>query len=244
MGVMDERRRMIAAQPHLVSVSGTALSVELAEPKIERVRINLGFQQSGSGVPSVNNVRTIVGWTDAAILIDGVSLTVNPASLGSVLHGYYDTKTGIRWADCTSQTLSGSSTGSISSYSSRGTSSIFWGYCGNLTIYNTENMVLSNMFTFGGYGYNYDGVADWTICGSSSYPNSFWVKLPTSALSAASLDGAKAWVTDHPIQVVSKRASGTTETSIGTKQITLARGPHTITAGAGLDSVDVDYWAH
>lgn len=242
MGLMDDRRRMIAAQPHLATASGTSLNVLIAEPTVDRVRINLDFQQSGSGTPSVNNVRAIVGWQDATISVDGTSVTVNPASLGLILNGYYDTKSGVRWSDCTSQTLDGSSASSLSSYSVRENSSIFWGYCGNLSIYNSSSIVLSNMFTFEGYGYNYDGVPDWSICGSSSYPNSFWVKVPTSALPASSLDGAKQWIANHPIQVVSIRAGGPTSVNIGTNSIIIARGAHTITSGAGL--VEMDYWTH
>lgn len=240
MGVIEDRRRMIEAQPHLATASGTSLNVLITEPKIDRVRIHLDLQQSGSGTPSVDNVRTIVGWTDATISVDGTPVTVNPASLGGIVSGYYDTKSGIRWSDCTSQTLNGSA--GLSSYSVRGDSSIFWGYCGNLSIYNTDSIVLSNMFTFNGYNYDYDGASDWQMGGASAYPNSLWFKIPTSVLSASSLDGVKAWAASHNIQIVSKRASGPTETNLGTNQISIARGQHTITSGAG--DVDLDYWTN
>ncbi len=244
MDVMDDRRRMIAAQPHLATASGESFNAMIAEPKIERVRVYLGFQQSGSGAPSVDNVRTVTGWTSAGISVDGTLVTVTPDSFGSILHGYYDTASGMKFSDCTSQSINSSSLSSLTSYSDRGDSVVFWGYVGSISVYNTSNLLASNMFTFCGYGYGYDTAEDWTIWGASGYPNSFWVKVPKSVLPEASLDGVKAWVTDHPIQVAGIRASGPTETTIDTKQITITRGRHTITGGPNIDSVEMDYWTH
>lgn len=238
---MMERHRMIEAQPHLATASGTSLSVVVAEPKAERVRVNLGFRQSGSGTPSASNVRTLSGWYLPGIKIDGTDITTVPESLGGMIHGYYDSKSGVKYYDYILQTLT-DGTG-ISSYSTSGSSSIFWGYCGQLAIYNSDNTVLSNMFTFYGYNYDYAGASDWQIGGSSSYPNSFWAKIPTSVLSEGSLDGVKEWIASHNIQVVAPRKSGPVATEIGTMSISLPRGQHTISAFSG-STIELDYWTH
>lgn len=58
MGVMADRRRLIADQPHKATASG---EIMIAEPKIERLAVTFIPVQSGSGTPSPSNVRPISG---------------------------------------------------------------------------------------------------------------------------------------------------------------------------------------
>ena len=160
--------------PHLVTVSGTSFDIAVAEPRIEGLVARLHPRQAGSGAPSVNNKRAIAGWSWPSVTIDGNTYT-SPESLGGVLEGSFDYMTGYKVSEYTSQTLSGTS--SATSYTKSGNSSIFWGYFGNIAIYNAVYKPLyCNMFTFVEYSYDYAGVPDWSFCGASAYPNSVWFK--------------------------------------------------------------------
>ncbi len=74
MGVIEDRRRIIAAQPHLVTASGSSVLVNIAEPKIERLEVTFSPVQTGSGDPSPSNVRTIYGWTEIPTQMCGKNL--------------------------------------------------------------------------------------------------------------------------------------------------------------------------
>lgn len=61
------RRRLIAAQPHLVTASGETLGVAVAEPKINRLAVTFAPVQTGIGTPSPSNVRPIYGWSEIPV---------------------------------------------------------------------------------------------------------------------------------------------------------------------------------
>lgn len=84
MGVMEDRRRIIAAQPHLVTASGSSVLVNIAEPKIERLKVTFSPVQTGSGTPSPSNVRPIMGWATIAASIGTVPVDI---TLGGTYYG-------------------------------------------------------------------------------------------------------------------------------------------------------------
>jgi hypothetical protein len=84
MGVIENRRRIIAAQPHLVTASGSAVLVTIAEPKIEHLRVTFSPVQTGSGTPSPSNVRPIMGWSTIAASIGTMPVDI---SLGGTYYG-------------------------------------------------------------------------------------------------------------------------------------------------------------
>ena len=242
--MMERRKLFTMSAPHLATASGISFDITVAEPKIEELVAYLHPRQSGSGTPSGDNKRTIAGWSWPIIAIDENTYT-SPDSLGGVLEGSFNFKTGYKVSEYTSQTLSGTS--SATSYTQSGNSSIFWGYFGNIAIYNAVYKPLyCNMFTFVEYSYDYAGVPDWSFCGSSSYPNSVWFKLPTSALPAASLDGVKQWLNTNNIQMVGPRTGGARTTFVGTVDVPITRGIHHIDATDTLSDsyAEISYWTH
>lgn len=74
MGIIEERQRMIAAQPHLVTATGESVAVNIAEPKVQKLAVTFTPVQTGSGTPSPSNVRPISGWTDIAVQMCGKNL--------------------------------------------------------------------------------------------------------------------------------------------------------------------------
>lgn len=242
---MMERRQAIAENtPHIETASGKTFEIVVAEPETKEIVANLRPRQAGSGAPSVNNKRAIAGWSWPKIAIDGDSYT-SPASLGGVLWGSFNFKTGYKVSEYTSQTLSGGT--SVTSYSKSGNSSIFWGYFGNIVIYNAVYKPLfCNMFSFVEYSYDYAGVPDWSFCGASAYPNSAWFKVPTSVLPAASLDGVKQWLNTNSIQMVGPRTGGARTTFVGAVDVPITRGLHLVDASDTISDTgaEITYWTH
>lgn len=246
--LMDNRRMIIASSPYLVQENASEPVISLSVPNLASFNVHYGVKQGGSGTPSVTNKRPISPWYSVSAYADGVE--IYDKSLGSIAGGVYnidyDGQTGIASGIYISQTISASS--AISSYTTSGSSSIFWGYAGNVNIYNNpEVTIYSNMFNWTGYHYNYGTVPDWSFAGSSSYPNSFWVKVPTSVLSASSLAGAQQWVANNPIQIVAPKKTGAYSADIGSINVALARGLRTISTDPSVSHVttfDVSYWTN
>lgn len=80
------RRRLIAAQPHLVTASGETLSVAVAEPKVQRLAVTFTPVQSGSGTPSPSNVRPISGFSEIPVYL---TVSANLFDKAAVTQGYY-----------------------------------------------------------------------------------------------------------------------------------------------------------
>lgn len=242
------RRRIIASAPHLIRVREKEPVIDVAIPNIVSLNIDGGIRQSGSGAPSVFNKRSITPWYTFYVNSDEDEIIAKSLGTlaGNVYDIHYDSQTGIVTTSYISQTITTSS--SFSSYTTRGNSSIFWGYAGNLAIYNNPEVTLySNMFTWSGYHYGYDTAPDWSFAGSSAYPNSFWVKVPTSILPASSLAGATQWALENQIQVVAPGKAGGQSVDVGASNVVLTRGRHTITAHPTLapyTTFDITYWTH
>lgn len=245
MADMMERRKLFAmSAPHLETVTGASLDLAVAEPKIEEFVLHLHPQQAGSGTPSGSNKRALSGWYFPTLNIDGQPVTF-PATLNGMYSGTYDLKTGYKVSEYTSAGLSGSS---VTSYSKSGNSSIFWGYFSTIQIYNAVyKSLFCNMFTFVEYGYNYAAVPDWSMCGASAYPNSMWFKVPTSVLPAASLDGAKQWLSANTMQMVGPRSSGSRTELVAVALPEITRGQHSVELVPDYQSdsyAEISYWTH
>ena len=243
--MMDRKKLFIASAPHLKNASGLSLDINIAEPKIEEFVLHLHPQQAGSGIPSVDNKRGLSGWYFPSLYIDGAKVTFSQ-TLSGMYNGTYDLKTGYKVTEYTSASLSGNS--NVTSYIKSGDSSIFWGYFSSIQIYNAVYKPLfCNMFTFVEYSYNYAKIPDWSFCGSSAYPNSVWFKVPTSILPEDSLDGAKAFLNDNPVQMVGPRISGSRTEFVATACPELSRGSHSIEFVPDYSSdsyVELQYWTH
>ncbi len=214
-------------------------------PTIKNARIYYQPIQSGSGSPSGDNKRGLRNWYSLSFKIGNTTITTPESSTGLYgPGGYYDCDTGIATVTLTSHTMKAAND-SVTSYSNRGNSSIFWLYSSQINIYNTQNITpLSNMFTWYGYNYSYDAAPDWSFAGSSSYPNSFWMKVPNSALSELSLNGVKQWTNDNPVQVVGMRKS-TISRDFGTTTVIAPRGEQIIdcSVSTGIPhTIEFDYW--
>lgn len=244
--MIERKKEFILSAPHLTTTMDTNFNINLAEPKINEFILHLHPQQSGSGTPNVSNKRSLSGWYYPTLKIDGNTITM-PQTLNGMYNGTYDLKTGYKVTEYTSSSLTGTS--SVTSYTTSGNSSIFWGYFSSITIYNAVYKPLySNMFTFVEYSYNYAGVPDWSFCGSSAYPNSVWFKVPTSVLPAASLAGAKQWLDANPVQMVGPRSGGSRTEFVSIITLpTLTRGTHSIQLIPDQESnsyAEVSYWTH
>ena len=69
LNLMESRRRILLNTPHLESLSGSILSFKTdMASKLKECKIHFTPMQEGSGDPSPDNVRPIVGW-------DGVTVT-------------------------------------------------------------------------------------------------------------------------------------------------------------------------
>lgn len=86
MGVIEQRQRMIAAQPHLVTATGESLAVNITEPKINRLAVSFLPVQTGSGTPSPSNVRPISGFSEIPVYL---TASKNLFDKSAVTRGYY-----------------------------------------------------------------------------------------------------------------------------------------------------------
>lgn len=243
MGVMEIRNRIIKSAPHLAHASGEEFDIVIAEPPIANMKIGISPIQSGSGIPSGSNKRSISGWGTIRVYFGIEYVDISMGNFTGILHGSYDCESGNVISDWGLRTLIGDT--NITSFSNRGSSSIFWGYVSNLKIYNSpQETLISNMFSWTGYHYSYDAVADWSFAGSSAYPNSFWVKVPNSVLPALSLDGAKSWVNDNNIQVAAPLKNGASTGNIGATAVSAPRGFQTVSTvnRFGKITTEFDYW--
>lgn len=245
--LMDERRRIIAAQPHLASAFAETQTCVFVEPKIEYLRLYFTPRYDGTGTPSGSNKYSISRWYGLSVHVGNklFSKSLSDAGYGGALNGYYDLVTGAFVSNWSANTATASS--SISSYSNRGSSSIFWVYASGVKVYNSQDVtLLSNMFTWTGSHYNYDTVPDWSFAGSSSYKNSYWVKVPNSVLPALSLDGAKTWVGSNNITVIGPSASPISVNIGEISDLEADRGSQIVSSANSFGTVmfSLTYWTH
>lgn len=238
MGVMEDRRRIIAAQPHLTTASGNNIQLAIAEPKVERLKVYYHPVQSGSGTPSPSNIRTIVPWTDLPVSIGN---TTYHAQLNGSYAGYVDLITGDGLATWNYTAPSWTDASQFSSFTKSGDNRIFWIYLGG-AVYNTEEIhILSDQYTFAGYGYNYAGVPVYSMCGSPDYTGSLWLKVPASVLPTDNIAGAQAYFQQTlPKFSWPRTVAGRSTYHITPVSVAAPRGNQTITTPA--DSVEIDYW--
>lgn len=76
--------KLIMAQPHLETASGNHLTLNIAEPKLDKLRVTFTPTQSGSGTPSPTNVRPISGHSTVSVMIGADSHT---RTLGGTYYG-------------------------------------------------------------------------------------------------------------------------------------------------------------
>ena len=248
--IIQAKRRIMLDQPHLETKSGRSVTIRNDVPKIDSIRLFTGPNYQGSGVPSGDNVRTIGGVYWPAIYIDGTWNRVSSANTQGTYGGIYDTKTGILTNTWSMQTVTGGS--AVTSYSNRGDgTSIFWLYFSNLKLYNDPDItLLSNMFTWAGQSAGYS-LPVWSFSNNASYPQSCYVKVPTSVLPADQLAGAKKWVANNNVQVAAPYRYTPSTVNIGPKNFVLGRGTITITIDERkiddpyfVDKLWVTYWTH
>ena len=86
------RRKIIASQPHLETVSGAVATFIGERFSLKSCKASIEPVQAGSGDPSPDNVRPITGWTGAKVTRTGKNL-LNPS--GSIVNCYLSAKTQI-----------------------------------------------------------------------------------------------------------------------------------------------------
>lgn len=75
--LVEARRRILLNTPHLESLSGSTLSFETdMVSKLKECRIHFTPIQEGSGDPSPDNVRPIVGWDGVTVNHNNNSITI------------------------------------------------------------------------------------------------------------------------------------------------------------------------
>lgn len=231
MGVIEQRQRMIAAQPHLVTASGDSLSISIAEPKIERLAVTFSPVQTGSGTPSLSNVRPIMGWSTIAASIGTMPVGI---SLGGTYYG------GV--VDLVGGTMTVTMIGfnpatlpSLAKDSATSTAFVLSIRKPNNDLPNRKEggAIISNRFS--------TEISSGTPGRMSESGSYFYLILPASEMSASTVDGARAWLTDHPT-VVAYEPITTQTVTLTPQTIAALRGQQTVTSTAG--AVEISYWTN
>lgn len=241
MGVMQDRRRIIEAQPHLVTASGETLEINVAERKVEKLKVSFYPVQTGSGTPSPTNVRPISGWSSISVALGSQTAT---ADFSSAIHGgTLDLVSGTGLTTWNIRESTWSDASAFSAFTKSGDNRIFWIYLGG-AVYNSEPLhILSDQYTFAGYGYDYAGVPVYSMCGSPDYTGSLWVKVPASDLPTDNLAGAQAFFQQTlPKFYWPRTVAGRTAISTTPQTILAPRGQQTVSSPAG--STEITYWTH
>lgn len=227
---VDELNVKAAASTITNSASGAEVVITDGADGLALQAMTLDFKptQTGSGDPSPTNVRTITGLTGVTISRSGADTTdadeTEVSWTGTVFGGQVDVTGGTLTETYREYTLDG--TVSPGTISTSGNHIRFW-------------VGLTGAKFYGGDPYcdqlkegAYNTAEDYTCGYPSSYPNCLFAWLPygvTGGVQEATAASIKAWLAEHPIQVVTTLATPATQ-SITPAEITTVRGENHIWA--------------
>ncbi len=224
MGLMDDRRRIIAAQPHLVTAAGDTLTCVIAEPKIERLAVAFTCTQTGSGTALPSNIRPIVGWSAVPASIGSQTVT---ASLGGTYYGG------------TVDLVSGAMMVTRASIFDQpytlayGQHKNDWVQC-NIrpsNLFAPGTFLLSDRFS--------TAAASGTVGRLSWYNGLIYFNCAASEFTSFDQAGAEAWLATYKPQFVAAYASPQT-IQLTAQTINAVRGAQTVSSTAG--AVGIAYW--
>lgn len=238
MGVMQDRRRIIEAQPHLVTASGGSVLVNIAEPKIERLTVTFSPIQTGSGTPSPSNVRPIMGYATITASIGTMPVDI---SLGGTYYGgTVDLVSGTMTVTHERWTYSSSAALSIST---KNEYKIIWVDLGNryATYSATDYAVFGDQYVTGLNVLNYTNPVVYSVNTASNNPHKVFLKVYATDLPTQDVAGARAFLDST---MPSFYVPLTTPETIQLTPQTIAalRGQQTVTSPSG--SVAITYWTH
>ena len=237
--LMKDRRRIIAAQPHLVRAAGNSLNCLISEPKIERLAVMFNPTQSGSGTQTPSNVRTIVGHSTIAVNIGSQTESI---SLGGTYYsGTVDLVSGVLMVTHGLWTYSSES--SVTTYSAKNEYRIIWLEFGSdYATYSADNYsVFGDQYTTGINTLNYTNPGVYTVNTASSAPTKVFLKVLASDLPTDNIAGAKSFLnTTTPSFWVPLATPQTIQ--LTAQDINATRGTQTVSSTAG--PVGIAYWTH
>lgn len=233
---MDDRRRMIAAQPHLATGSG---SIPIAEPPIERLAVTFGPTQSGSGTQTPTNVRTLGGRSTVSVSIGSQTESI---SLGGTYYGgTVDLVSGV--LTVTHGLWTFSDPDSVVTYSTKNEYRIIWlDFGAGYAPYSAANYsVFGDQYTKGINTLNYTTPGVYTVNTASSAPTRVFLKVKLTDLPTDNIAGAKAFLNSTKPTFWTPLATAQTVQLTG-QTINAIRGTQAVSSAAG--TVSVTYWAH
>ena len=227
---MDRRREIIASQPHLVTASGSAILANIAEPKIERLKVTFAPVQTGSGTPSPSNVRPIMGWSTIAASIGTMPVDI---SLGGTYYGgTVDLVSGTMTVTNKLNVYDGSSDESWNvETASAGTNFYIRVQDAQASTYN----VLCSTAVKRAEGGTYTQGTCY-ISGARNFNLAIG-----DLISITTVSGFKTWLASHNVQLYYPLATPQTVT-LTPQTIAALRGQQTVTSPAG--AVEISYWTH
>ena len=229
--IMDRRREIIASQPHLVTASGSAVLVNIAEPKIERLMVSFLPVQTGSGTPSPSNVRPIMGY--ATIMASIGTMPVDIGLGGTYYGGTVDLVSGVMTV-----TMIGFNPATLPSLAKDSATSTAFVLSIRKPNNDLPNRKEGGAFISNRFSTEISSGTPGRMSESGSY---FYLILPASELSESTVNGARAWLTDHPTVVAYEPVTPQTVT-LTPQTIAALRGQQTVTSPAG--TVEISYWTH
>lgn len=239
MGLMDDRRRVIAAQPHLVRAAGNPLTCVIAEPKIERLAVMFNPTQSGSGTQTPTNIRTIGGHSTVSVSIGSQTESI---SLGGTYYGgTVDLVSGV--LTVTHGLWTYSSESSVVSYSTKNEFRIIWlDFGSGYAPYSASNYaVFGDQYTKGINTLNYTNPAVYTVNTASSSATRVFLKVRLTDLPTDNIAGAKAFLNSTKPTFWTPLSTAQT-IQLTAKAINAIRGTQTVSSTAG--AVGIAYWTH
>lgn len=237
MGLIDDRRRMIAAQPHLVRAAGNSLTCVIAEPKVERLAVMITPTQSGSGTQTPSNIRTIGGRSTVSVSIGNQTETV---SLGGTYYGgTVDLVSGV--LTVTHGLWTFSDPDSVVTYSTKNEYRIIWLDFGTgYAPYSATNYaVYGDQYTTGVNTLNYTTPSVYTVNTASSSPTRVFLKVLATDLPTDNIAGARAFLASTTPSFWTPLAA-TQTVQLTAQTINAVRGTQTVSSTAG--AVGIAYW--
>ena len=238
MGVMEDRRRIIAAQPHLVTASGSAVLVDIAEPKIERLAVTFSPVQTGSGTQSPTNVRPIMGY--ATIMASIGTMPVDISLGGTYYGGTVDLVSGVMTV--THELWKYSSSAGIS-ISTKNDWKIIWVDLGDrYAIYSaTDYAVFGDQYVTGTNELNYTTPPVYSVNTASNNLHKVFLKVYATDLPTQDTAGARAFL-DSTMPSFYVPLTTPETVTLTPQTIAALRGQQTVTSPAG--AVGISYWTH
>ena len=228
---MEDRRRLIAAQPHLVTASGSSVLVNIAEPKIERLAVTFSPAQTGSGTPSPSNVRPINGWSTISVALGSQTASI---SLGGTYYGgTVDLVSGVMTV--TKFGFTGNNPGVYAYLDSTQTDTVTFTIGISQSGFSSASggMMASHFSTT-----TPSGTAGRVVLSN----NYIYSVVPRSDFSGTINDNAvRAWLIAHNPTYVYTLATPKT-VALTPQAITALRGQQTVTSPAG--AVEISYWTN